>query len=224
MESFTFVPNCTSCLYKKLKEYRAISRSYLRFYRQGAINTSAARKLSVCPRTNGQVNDKSSHNQVGDNAVNMEIGRKDSQLRLRGSDGSFGTPNVAHQRYYGRSGVWGSPFPGDRWKDASAWIHHGSVYDWRGPGVVSRFATLQEIKKAFRRIILRTHPDIHGLNTNRESIHDIMNAYHILRNPVTRAEYDRYLECHGNGYVSSPQVEIKGWLCPSYRESFNLNK
>lgn len=153
--------------------------------------------------------------------------------------------NVASQRYYGASGIWGSPFfTGNRWKDAKAWQHHGSVYDWRGPGGpfnwtrrnrqqkrdteknrkdwyavlgVTRNASLEQIKKAFRQKIIRIHPDVkNGLsyvNNPLESIYDLLTAYRVLRDPESRVEYDRYLE-EINGHKNTEETKEENRILP----------
>src|SRR5689334_21003822 len=59
---------------------------------------------------------------------------------------------------------------------------------------VSRTATLDEIKAAYRRLALATHPDHHGGDKRKEErLKEINAAYDVLSDPRLRAEYDRRL-------------------------------
>ncbi|MEN2496749.1 MAG: hypothetical protein MHMPM18_001228 [Marteilia pararefringens] len=60
-------------------------------------------------------------------------------------------------------------------------------YDTLG---VSPDATQAQISKAFRRLVATKHPD-KNKNTTHEEFEAINKAYHVLKNPETRAQYDR---------------------------------
>ena len=60
---------------------------------------------------------------------------------------------------------------------------------------VSRTASEEEIKKAYRRLAMRWHPDRNnGSKESEEKFKDLMEAYEVLRDPEKRAAYDRYGE------------------------------
>jgi curved DNA-binding protein CbpA len=66
---------------------------------------------------------------------------------------------------------------------------------------VSPSSTTQEIKKAYYKLALQSHPDKHnGCTVKLENFKRINEAYDILSNPTTRSEYDRKI---GNIYHSS---------------------
>lgn len=58
---------------------------------------------------------------------------------------------------------------------------------------VERGATEDEIKKAFRRLALKHHPDQQGGDTGSdEKFKEINEAYEVLKDPAKRAQYDRF--------------------------------
>ena len=59
---------------------------------------------------------------------------------------------------------------------------------------VSREATDQEIKKAYRRIALQHHPDRNPENkdVSEETFKEAAEAYSVLSDPQKRAQYNRY--------------------------------
>ncbi len=60
---------------------------------------------------------------------------------------------------------------------------------------VSRNATDDEIKRAYRRLALQYHPDRNsGDKASEEKFKEITEAYEVLSNPELRARYDRYGE------------------------------
>ena len=58
---------------------------------------------------------------------------------------------------------------------------------------VPKSATTAEIRKAYQKAALRTHPDRHGGETTQE-FQLVADAYYVLSNPVKRREYDALLK------------------------------
>lgn len=60
---------------------------------------------------------------------------------------------------------------------------------------VARSADAEEIKKAYRKLALKYHPDRNeGSKDSEERFKEVTEAYEILRDPEKRAVYDRYGE------------------------------
>lgn len=55
---------------------------------------------------------------------------------------------------------------------------------------VHKDASLEDIKKAFRKLSFETHPDVGGRNGCPERFKAIANAASVLTNPQTRRQYD----------------------------------
>ncbi len=69
-------------------------------------------------------------------------------------------------------------------------------------------ASREDVRKAFLRLILQTHPD--KANGDGEEVLSIISAYKILYDPLSREEYDRNNKTSQNfkkGYVDrSPNI------------------
>ncbi|KAG2179001.1 hypothetical protein INT43_001850 [Umbelopsis isabellina] len=87
-----------------------------------------------------------------------------------------------------------------------------ALYDTLG---ISKSATPEEVKKAYRRLALRYHPDKNP--DSAEQFKDISHAYEVLSDEKKRKVYDRYGELGLNmmGTVASPlfDPEIESMLC-----------
>jgi hypothetical protein len=59
---------------------------------------------------------------------------------------------------------------------------------------VSKGATQEEIKAAFRKLSLETHPDLNKETSCEETFKNIANAHSILSNPNDRRRYDLQLQ------------------------------
>ncbi|HCZ07177.1 MAG: molecular chaperone DnaJ [Thermotogota bacterium] len=81
---------------------------------------------------------------------------------------------------------------------------------------VSRNATQEEIKRAYRELVKKWHPDRHHENKKEaeERFKEIQEAYEVLSDPEKRAQYDRF------GYVGAPGGEQTGWG-PSHETIFD---
>jgi molecular chaperone DnaJ len=72
---------------------------------------------------------------------------------------------------------------------------------------VSRDATKEDIKKAYRRLARQYHPDVNKEQGAEERFKEINRAYEILSEPETRARYDRF----GEAGVSSGAAAGAGY-------------
>ncbi len=61
-------------------------------------------------------------------------------------------------------------------------------------------ATLEQIKKAYRRLAKRYHPDVNNSGDAAERFREITEAYDTLTDPDRRRRYDRL---HGTGRTTS---------------------
>jgi len=65
---------------------------------------------------------------------------------------------------------------------------------------VSKDATIEEIKKSYKKLALKWHPDRNQNNAEaEEKFKEISNAYSILSDPEKKSQYDRYGSVGGNG-------------------------
>lgn len=60
-----------------------------------------------------------------------------------------------------------------------------------------RTVTNDELKKSYKRLILSSHPD-KVENPNDETFLLIQKAWSVLKDPLTRKQYDAILSCHEN--------------------------
>jgi molecular chaperone DnaJ len=65
----------------------------------------------------------------------------------------------------------------------------GDLYDILG---VSRDATDEDIKRAYRRLARQLHPDVNGEDGAEERFKEVTAAYEILSDPQKRRQYDLY--------------------------------
>jgi len=70
---------------------------------------------------------------------------------------------------------------------------------------LSRDASAEEIKKAFRKLAFEYHPDRNKTKVAEERFKTINEAYQILSDPKTRSQYDQYgsyspMDNHANGF------------------------
>lgn len=68
---------------------------------------------------------------------------------------------------------------------------------------INNNATDKEIKKAYKTLVLKYHPDKNNGKTSGNKFELITNAYHILIDPYTRGKYDQKLEDHNNSFNCS---------------------
>lgn len=76
-------------------------------------------------------------------------------------------------------------------------------YDLLG---VSRDADKEEIKRAYRRLARKYHPDVNKEEGAEEKFKEINRAYEVLSEPEMRARYDRYGEAGVSGAAGAPDM------------------
>ncbi|MBV8502343.1 MAG: DnaJ domain-containing protein [Paucibacter sp.] len=64
---------------------------------------------------------------------------------------------------------------------------------------VAREASEPEIKKAYRRLVRKHHPDVNPSPDSKQRMQELNEAWEVLRDPERRAAYDRIGARRGNG-------------------------
>ena len=67
---------------------------------------------------------------------------------------------------------------------------------------VNEKASESEIKKSYRQLQMKHHPDRDGNNTNNDICSEINNAYEILSDSKKRAHYDMMRNIHNNPFMN----------------------
>lgn len=81
---------------------------------------------------------------------------------------------------------------------------------------ISRQASPQEIKQAYRRLAILFHPDKNTSDKALRLFQEINEAHEVLSDPLKRSNYDAMLD--GGGLVSQPAAPPGGWhRDPAYR-------
>jgi curved DNA-binding protein CbpA len=93
---------------------------------------------------------------------------------------------------------------------------------------VSKNAKAAKIKQAYRRAVLRNHPDLHPNDEKKqENMKRINEAYSVLGNPKRRAEYDRGTQSFEN-FTFNPYKNLAymllAWAECWFKYTVEINK
>lgn len=80
-------------------------------------------------------------------------------------------------------------------------------------------SSMAEIKKQYRRLVLKYHPDVNKNPEAEETFKKITKAFQILSNPKTRFKYDSMLEEENNYFTNN--LKIKDFI---YKVNISLKK
>ena len=75
---------------------------------------------------------------------------------------------------------------------------------------VAKTATEDEIKKAYRRMAMKYHPDVNKEAEAEEKFKEIKEAYEVLSDTQKRASYDRFGHAGMNGAGANPFEGFSG--------------
>jgi DnaJ-class molecular chaperone len=88
---------------------------------------------------------------------------------------------------------------------------------------VSQFASKYEIKKSYRRLAFKYHPDRNSGNKTAESrFKEISEAYRILSDEISRHKYDSNYSGYSDDYKKNQQGTYKKEEVRTPNEVFNI--
>ncbi|MBP3059275.1 molecular chaperone DnaJ [Texas Phoenix palm phytoplasma] len=68
---------------------------------------------------------------------------------------------------------------------------------------LTRNATEEDIKKAYKKLSKKYHPDVSKDPKSEEKFKEVQEAYHVLKDPNKRSSYDRFGNSNGNNFHQS---------------------
>lgn len=79
---------------------------------------------------------------------------------------------------------------------------------------VSKTATVEEIKKVYRKLVMKIHPDHDKDKKHTEEFHIVQKAYEVLSDPDMRKFYDEngFVDGHVVGIEEEAKNMIRGWV------------
>ena len=90
---------------------------------------------------------------------------------------------------------------------------------------VERYATREQIKSAYRKLVMKYHPDRNKSATAAERMQSINEAYEILSDPESRKEYDDEQETE-SADLTRPSKQKPPWWSTwfgDYDEDYESN-
>ena len=95
-------------------------------------------------------------------------------------------------------------------KKKSHYPESGKELDYYETLRISRNASPKEIKRAYRELSLKYHPELNGASEAEEQLAEIQAAYEVLGNKSKRAEYDRGLAAKPDRKKAKKRQEFGG--------------
>ncbi|MFN5471580.1 MAG: DnaJ domain-containing protein, partial [Pseudanabaena sp.] len=86
---------------------------------------------------------------------------------------------------------------------------------------VDRNTDKEEIKRAYRRLARKYHPDVNKEPGADERFKEINRAYEVLSEPETRARYDRFGEAGVSGGGGAPDMGDMGGFADIFESFFS---
>lgn len=78
---------------------------------------------------------------------------------------------------------------------------------------VSRDASESEIRKAYRKLARKYHPDVNKEKDAEQKFKEIKEAYEVLSDPQKKAQYDRFGHADPNqGFGGAGGFEARFWF------------
>ncbi len=75
---------------------------------------------------------------------------------------------------------------------------------------LDRNATYEAIRRAYRKLALALHPDRNNTPDAKERFKQINEAYKVLKDPSSRSDYDRCIECREQGERRKQWAQAEG--------------
>ncbi|EIE21396.1 DnaJ-domain-containing protein, partial [Coccomyxa subellipsoidea C-169] len=89
---------------------------------------------------------------------------------------------------------------------------------------VDKLASKEEIRKAYRRLARRYHPDVDGTPEAQKRLQAVIAAYNVLSDELERERYDTLRGAPpGNGFRDGEPLMLHAWLCHMHGASDHIS-